>query len=124
MFRSLPIIFLLLGVCPLPDASAHYLWVTIDDQGGRTAKIIFGEYNKKHYTLLYLGTSNGKVHGMKSEAIPPKVAQKILARIGEASIDTLRSWIKDKMPEVYRTAYRTLPESGFKLLREYDINAG
>ena len=61
MLRSLPIICLLLGLCPLPHASAHYLWVTIDDQGGGTARIVFEEAPSAgdgHYMDHFAGTSN------------------------------------------------------------------
>ena len=62
MLKSLPILPLILGFCPLPYASAHYLWMTIDDQAGvsGTARIGFEEAPSAgdvHYLEHFAGKS-------------------------------------------------------------------
>jgi hypothetical protein len=87
------------------------------------SSILYGQYNNKYYTLIYLGKHNGKIRGLKSDLIPEGEAKKIAAKAPTVSADALRLWIKDKMPGVYKVAYRTLPVKGFKIVREYNFNA-
>lgn len=88
------------------------------------AKILYGKYNNKGYTLLYLGESNGTIHGLKSDLIPADDAKKIAVRASSLNAGALRGWIREKMPGIYKVAYRTIPSKGFKVMREYDLNAG
>ena len=93
MLRSLLIICLLLGFCPLPHASAHYLWVTIDDQDGRTARIIFEEAPSAgdgHYLDHFAGTS--KTWFRSLEQIEPRLVQTSDIRREN------RRWLEVKLP--------------------------
>jgi hypothetical protein len=93
MLRSLPVIFLLPAICPLPEASAHYLWVTIDNQGGRTANIIFEEAPSAgdgHYMDHFAGTS--KTWFRSLEQIEPK-----LIRTSDIRKEDKR-WLQVKLP--------------------------
>ncbi|MFC1596839.1 hypothetical protein ACFL5Q_02725 [Planctomycetota bacterium] len=95
MLKSLPLLPLLLGFCPLPHASAHYLWVTIDDRAGEsgTARIVFEESPSAgdgHYLDHFAGTSKTWVRCV--EQIEPRLVQTSDIRRGN------RRWFEVKLP--------------------------
>lgn len=95
MRRALPLFFVLSLFCLHPQASAHYLWVTIDKQGGGhgTANIIFEEAplaRDGHYMDHFTGTS--KTWFRTVEKIEPQVI-----KTSDTRADGKR-WLAAKLP--------------------------
>ena len=71
-----------------------------------------------------VGENKGIIYGLRSDLIPSDDAKKIAARASSLNAGALRRWVKEKMPGIYKVAYRTIPSKGFKVMREYDLSAG
>lgn len=76
----------------------------------------------KHALFLALGEQAGKLHLLKTQELSPNEINNIRRHLPELRVKPLTgkvAWIRDNIPNGFRSGYRTLPKKKVHVLNRY-----